>query len=124
MKASEAAVLLTYISAVDNRSFTELTAEAWSNMIKPHIDLKVAKLAVDEFYADPRWADSVRRPWIMPADINARAPHIEDRLHPHYHVAKQIEAPVKPRRVVHHFAGSADFKGVGLGDVLGVSPHD
>ena len=124
MKASEAAVLLTYISAVDNRSFTEVTAEAWSNMIKPRIDLKVAKMAVDEFYADPRWADSVRRPWIMPADINARAPHIEDRLHPHYHVAKRIEAPKEPRRVVHHFAGAADFKGVGLDSVLGVSPHD
>ena len=56
-----------------------------------------------------------------------RHPHDGTPVHPHhpqYHVARQIEAPKSSRRVVHHFAGSAGFKGVGLGDVVGVSPHD
>ena len=123
MKASEAATLLACISAIDNRNFTEITAQAWSEMIKPRITLEVARLAVQEFYSDPRWADG-RRAWIMPADINARAPHIEQRLHPHYHVARKIEAPKGPRRVVHHFAGSTDFRNVGLSSVLGESPQE
>ena len=124
MNASEAMIVLAKIVTFDNRTVSKEMAESWAQAIKKTITLEYAVKAVIEYYGDPRWGEGTRRPWIMPADINNRAPAIKDREHPQYHVARQIEAPKRSRRVVHHFAGSADFKNVGLNSVLGVSPHD
>ena len=124
MNNTQAATLLAKINTFDQRSVTPQMAESWAQAIKKTITLEYAVKAVIEYYGDPRWGEGTRRPWIMPADINNRAPAIKNREHPQYHVARQIEAPKRSRRIVHHFAGSADFKGVGLGDVVGVSPHD
>ena len=124
MNNTQAATLLAKINTFDQRNVTPQMAESWAQAIKKTITLEYAVKAVIEYYGDPRWGEGTRRPWIMPADINNRAPAIKDREHPQYHVARQIEAPKGSRGVVHHFAGSADFKGVGLDSVLGVSPHD
>jgi hypothetical protein len=124
MNNTQAATLLAKINTFDQRNVTPQMAESWAQAIKKTITLEYAVKAVIEYYSDPRWGEGTRRPWIMPADINNRAPAIKDREHPQYHVARQIEASQRPRRVVHHFAGSSDFRNDSLSSVLGVSPQD
>ena len=121
MNNTQMAVVLAKVSTFDNRTVTPPMVESWAQAVKTTIEPQYALKAVIEYYADPRWGEGTRRPWIMPADINNRAPRIRDSEHPHYHVAKQIEAPKGPRRVVHHFAGAEDYR-AGAGELSDILP--
>ena len=79
MTPEDVAKLLMRIAAIDNRSITPETAGAWELMLKPYVTLTDATQAYVDFYADPKWADNPRRPWIMPADINKRVSRMRDR---------------------------------------------
>lgn len=79
MTPEEVATLLMRIAAIDNRSITPETAGAWELMLKPYVTLTDATRAYIDFYADPKWADNPRRPWIMPADINKRVSQMMSR---------------------------------------------
>ncbi len=79
MTPEDVGTLLMRIAAIDNRTITPETAAAWELMLKPYVTLTDATQAYIGFYADPRWADNPRRPWIMPADINRRVAQTRDR---------------------------------------------
>lgn len=79
MTPEEVSTLLMQIAAIDNRSIAPDTADAWELMLAPYVTLKDATQAYIEFYADPKWADNPRRPWIMPADINRRVSRMLDK---------------------------------------------
>lgn len=79
MTPEDVGTLLMRIAAIDNRTITPETAAAWELMLKPYVTLTDATQAYIDFYADPRWADNPRRPWIMPADINRRVAQMRDR---------------------------------------------
>lgn len=63
MKPSEAAALLTYASAFDNRNVTAEAAQAWADALRPETNLADGKQAIREHY-------SRSREWIMPVDVN------------------------------------------------------
>lgn len=79
MTPEEVSKLLMQIAAIDNRSIAPDTAAAWELMLAPYVTLEDATQAYIDFYADPKWADNPRRPWIMPADINRRVARMRDR---------------------------------------------
>jgi hypothetical protein len=72
MTPTETGMLLTKIGTYDNRPLTTEAIDSWCESLKSYVTVDDAKQAVSDFYGDPRWAESARRPWIMPADINAR----------------------------------------------------
>jgi len=61
---SEAAALLTYAAAYDNRTISEIAARAWAEALDPRTMFDDGRRIVVEHY-------SRTRDWIMPADINA-----------------------------------------------------
>lgn len=79
MTPEEVSTLLMQIAAIDNRSIASETAAAWELMLAPYVTLADATQAYIDFYADPKWADNPRRPWIMPADINQRVARMRDK---------------------------------------------
>lgn len=79
MTPEEVSTLLMQIAAIDNRSIAPDTAAMWELMLAPYVTLADATQAYIDFYADPKWADNPRRPWIMPADINRRVARMRDR---------------------------------------------
>ena len=69
---TQVGLLLAKISLYDNRAVIDPVVIAWQEALDPKISIQDAKQAVIDFYGDPRWAEGTRRPWIMPADVNAR----------------------------------------------------
>ncbi len=66
MKASEAAALLSYASALDGREVGEVTARAWADVILPNVLFEDAMQCLKDHYANSKWP-------IMPSDINDRS---------------------------------------------------
>lgn len=63
MTPAEAATLLAYVSALDNRTVEPGNGEAWANVLDKRLTLAGAKWIVDDHYRNSRQ-------WLMPADIN------------------------------------------------------
>jgi hypothetical protein len=82
MTPTETGMLLAKISTYDNRQLTAEAIDSWCESLKPYVNVMDAKQAAVEFYGDPRWAENARRPWIMPADINARCAAIRSKRLP------------------------------------------
>lgn len=61
---SEAARILAYAAASDNRTVTEAAALAWSRQLAHYVTFEDAAVAIDQHYARTR-------DFVMPADVNA-----------------------------------------------------
>ncbi len=72
MTPTQTGMLLQKAADYDGRNLTQTMVDSWCEALKDYVTVEDAKQAVVEFYGDPKWAESNRRPWIMPADINAR----------------------------------------------------
>jgi hypothetical protein len=66
MTPADAAELLAYAAAFDNRSTSEIAARAWAEALDPRVLLADGRRVVVEHYARTR-------EWIMPSDINTAA---------------------------------------------------
>ena len=69
MRASEAAVVLTYAASLDGRDESRAAASAWADVLDENVTLADAMQIVKEHYAESKWK-------IMPADINERSREI------------------------------------------------
>lgn len=65
MTPLEAALLLTYVSALDNRTVEPEHGQAWADVLDPRLTLPGAKWIVNEHY-------KTSRQWLMPSDINTK----------------------------------------------------
>ncbi|MEE8702036.1 hypothetical protein [Bifidobacterium crudilactis] len=78
MDPTQTGMLLQKASDFDGRNLTQTMVDSWCEALRDYVTVEDAKQAVVEFYGDPKWAESNRRPWIMPADINARVKRIRE----------------------------------------------
>ena len=78
MTPEQAAALMTYASAFDNRNVTAEAATAWADTLAPYVNLHDGRRAVSDHYA-------TTSDWIMPAHIN--------RAVKRYRAARIAEAP-------------------------------
>lgn len=65
MTPAEAAAILTYASALDNRNVTPEAAQAWAETLDKRMRPDDARWIIRDHYA-------ATRDWIMPADLNRR----------------------------------------------------
>ncbi|MFT9059713.1 hypothetical protein [Bifidobacterium aquikefiri] len=78
MNPTQTGMLLQKASDFDGRNLTQTMVDSWCEALRDYVTVEDAKQAVVDFYGDPKWGEGNRRPWIMPADVNARVKRIRE----------------------------------------------